>query len=171
MSNKHNMTNPNNMTNMQNISKYAKYHNMKKMPKLCPEICRKMQSIPHCMDATTSSTSATSVTSSGSADAFGRLKVRVTRGAVGFDAAFTSTRRRRRCGRCGDRRGGIFHASTCSPQIAHWQVAINKPLGPACRVGPAGTGWSPCTKPPRRRCRHCRRPSASGQGRRRSSAA
>ena len=100
---------------------------MKEMPKLCPEICRKMQSIPHCMDATTSSTSATSVTSSGSVDAFGQLKVRVTWGAVGFDAAFTSTRQRRRGGRC--RRGsGIFHASTCSQQIAHWQAAINKPM-------------------------------------------
>ena len=96
MSNKHNMTNPNNMTNMHNISKYAIYHNTKKMPKLCPEICLKIQSIPHCMDSTTSSTSATSVTSTGSADAFGRLKVRVTWGAVGFDTAFTSTRRRRR---------------------------------------------------------------------------
>ena len=95
---------------------------LKKIPKLCPEICRKMQSIPHCMDATTSSTSATSVTCSGSANAFGQLKVGVTWGAVGF-AAVTSTRRRRRGGRCGNRRcgrrrggGGIFHASTCSPK-------------------------------------------------------
>ncbi len=63
---------------MHNMSKYAIYHNMQKKPKLCPEVCRKMQSIPHSMDVSTSSTLATLVTSSGSARAFGQLKVRVT---------------------------------------------------------------------------------------------
>ncbi len=70
MSNKHNMTNSNNMTNMHIRSTYAIHHKMQKMPKLCPEKCRKMQSIPRSMEATTSSTSATSVTSFVSAGAF-----------------------------------------------------------------------------------------------------